>query len=318
MNIEETVARLEREIKKEKQTAESMAGMARLSEVMTSYDGEYRLIWSDDLLKKIKERPVSPMHFTGMESLDGLIGGFREQQLITVSAHSKHGKTAFGLFLMEKLSSMNPVMIPMEQSNEEIVEQRSENGHSIPRFLSPENMAARRTVEWIEERIVEGIAKYNTKMVLIDHLGYIDDFGENGKFSRENLAYRIQLVMQGLKTVAKNWKVVIVLLVHISQGDEGKPPQNEDLKGSSGILQESDKVIFLWRKNELKKKIRVYENRTMVYVTANRRTGKNGNIGLYFDSRTGQYIDDNAWVAAMTATAQQEVKADDDFNEGFV
>ena len=290
-------------------------GLVRLQEVAAAYDGEYKLIWSDALLDEIKQRPKESLHKTGLHILDALIGGFKEQQLITISAHSKHGKTAMGLFLMEKLESLNPVMIPLEQSNEELVQQRYDNGYSIPRFLSPSRLAARVTIDWIEERVVEGIAKHNTKFVLIDHLGYIDDFGENGKYARENHAYRIELVMKGLKNLAKQWNVVIILLVHISQSDEGKPPTLQDLKGSSSILQESDMVMMLWRKNTQKSKVRIYENRTLLSVLANRRTGKNGNVGLMFNTKTGRYEEDNNWVTSMENAAAQAVQQDDMFND---
>lgn len=286
-------------------------GLVRLQETMQAYEGEYKLIWSDDLLKEIQERPPKKAYTTGVGKLDEITGGFHDQQIITVAAHSKHGKTSFGLFLLECFKDLNPVMIPLEQSNEELLEQRVENGWSIPRFLSPKALAARVSTDWIEERVVEGIAKYNTKLVLIDHLGYINDM--EGEFRRENLAYRIEKVMQSLKNIAKKWGVVIVLLVHIVKSDEGKPPSLEDLKGSQSILGESDKVLMLWRKNSLKKKIRVYDNKTLLSVLANRRNGRNGNVGLVFDTKTGLYREDNSWVDSLVAAAQQAVEQDDLF-----
>lgn len=285
-------------------------GMERLKATMRDYDGEYKLIWSDDLLNEIQQRPKSNPFNTGLTSLDEITGGFLEKQIITIAAHSKHGKTAFGLFLLDKLEAMNPVMIPLEQSNEELVEQLNDNGWKIPHFLSPKNLAARVSTDWIEQRVVEGIVKYNTKFVLIDHLGYINDM--DGEYKRENLAYRIEKMMQNLKNIAKKWNVVVVLLVHIVKADEGKPPSLEDLKGSQSILGESDKVIMLWRKNALKKKIRVYENKTLVSVLANRRNGRNGNVGLRFEN--GTYLEDNTWVQSMVESAERAVEADDLFD----
>lgn len=314
MNIQETIKRLEKEASSTKQTVESNKGLLRLQQVMEVYNGADKLISSEELIEKMQNRPPEVPFLTGVKSLDELTGGFLPKQLITVSAHSKHGKTSFGMFLLEKFATANPVAILLEQSAEEVIEQRLANKYSVPHFLLPETLPARKTVKWLEERIVEGIAKYNTKVVVIDHLGYVDDFGENNRFAKENLAYRIQMVMQGLKNIAKTWNVTIILMVHISQGDEGKPPQNEDLKGSSGILQESDKVIFLWRKNTLKNKIRVYEDKTMIYITANRRTGRNGYIGMKFDVMTGQFVEDNDWVEKMKENATLEAKADDDFD----
>jgi len=315
MNIEEIIKKIAVETTKAKTEQQSTAGLQRLQDVAAAYDGEYKLVWSDALLAEIQKRPVKPIFPTGIPTLDFLIGGFREQQLITLSASTKHGKTSFGLFLVEKLVALNPVIIPLEQSNEEIVEQRFENGYSIPRFLSPAKLASQVTPDWIEQRIIEGIAKYNTKFVLIDHLGYIDNFGSKGEYRKENLAYRVGQVMRELKNVAKRWNVVIVLLVHISQKDEGRPPTTEDIKNSSDIAQESDMVIMLWRKNNLKSKVRVYENKTMLSVLANRRTGQNGNIGFTFNSTTGQFDTDNKWVEEMERTAREQVQMDDDFND---
>ena len=312
MEIEQLIEKIGKEKAKAETELHNKEGLLRLQEVAASYDGEYKLIWSHDLLEEIKKRPKKKVHQTNIPDLDNIIGGFREQQVISVGAHSKHGKTTFGTFLLQNMEELNPVMIPLEQSNEEIVEQRFENGYYIPKFLSPTRLAAQVTVDWIEERIIEGIAKHDTKLVLIDHLGYIDNYGTDGKFRRENLAYRIGEVMRGLKNVAKRWNVIIVLLTHISQKDEGKPPTLEDIKNSSDILQESDMVIMLWRKNTQKRKVRVYEDKTLVSVMANRRNGKNGNVGLAFNTTTGVYESDNDWVKEMENLARQEVASEDD------
>jgi replicative DNA helicase len=148
-------------------------------------------------------------------------------------------------------------------------------------------------------------------------LGMIWSYEQNslpsGKYKRENLAYRIGEVMRALKGIAKRWNVVIVLLVHISQKDESKPPTLEDIKNSSDILQESDMVIMLWRKNEQHKKVRIYENKTLVSVLANRRNGKNGNIGLAFDTETGGYQSDNDWVQDMEDIARNAIEEDETF-----
>lgn len=311
MKIENLIKQIETKAKATKEEAQSAEGLAKLQEVAAHYSGEDELVWSHDLVKELKDQPKKKMHPTNISLLDEVLGGFKEEQLITVSGSSGHGKSAFGMFLIEQMRDTNPVMIPIEQSNEELIEQRQENGYSVPEFLSPRKLAGRVTVDWIEERIIEGIAKYNTKMVVIDHLGYIDDFGDSQQYKKENLAYRIEMIMKGLKSVAKRWGIVIVLLVHISQADEGNPPSTKDLKNSSAILQESDTVMLLWRKNYIENKVRIYQNETMVSVQKNRRTGKNKNIGLKFDSDTGRYQENNSWVESMEATAQAEKEFDD-------
>lgn len=311
--IQKIIDSIESEQQKAETEVHSAEGLKRLQQVAAEYQGEYRLIWSADLLEEIKNRPERPKYLTGIPEFDEILGGFRPQQLITVSASTKHGKTTMGLFLASQMEALNPVVIPLEQSNEELIEQRVENGYKVPNFLSPSKLAARVDTDWIERRIIEGIAKYDTKFVLIDHLGYIDNYGPDGKYKRENLAYRIGEVMRDLKNIAKRWNVTIVLLAHLSQKDEGKPPTMEDLKNSSDISQESDAVVMLWRKNTQKNKVRIYEDKTMLSVLANRRTGKNGNIGLRFDRETGGYLPDNDWVKDMEAAAKAEIEMEDKF-----
>lgn len=314
MSAQTILDRIAKEKDSIKQEIYSFEGLLRLQETMASYDGEYKLIWSDDLLKEIENKPELQQHATGVPLIDEVIGGLREQQLITIGGDTGHGKTSMGMFFVEQMERLNPLVIPLEQSNEELVSQRKDNGYSIPKFLSPRSLASRVTVEWIEERVVEGIAKYNTKLVLIDHLGYINDFGANNEFKGENTAYRIGQVMKGIKNIAKKWNVVVILLVHISQQDESKPPSREAIKNSSDIAQESDMVWLVWRKNTLKKKVRIYENKTLLSLQKNRRTGRNANIGLSFNTTTGKYEEDNGWVQSLVESAEREIQGDELFD----
>lgn len=83
------------------------------------------------------------------------------------------------------------------------------------------------------------------------------------------------------------------------------PPSLVNLKGSSAIKQESDKVILLWRKNKVYRKIHTYENETLFSLQKNRWSGKNGSIGLLFQPDNGQYIEWNGWVEAMEKLAKE-------------
>lgn len=312
MTTEELIKRIQNEKKSVRDSLYNSEGLLRLQTTMENYDGEYKLISSDEILEEIKNRPRSVLHQTGITGLDNLIGGFKEQQMIGLAAHSGHGKTAMGLFLMEQLKDLNPVMIPLEQSNEELIEQRYDNGQFIPHFFSPRKHSARVKPEWIEERVVEGIAKHNSRIMVIDHLGYID---AESKYDRDPDHLRIERKLQAIKNVAKKWNVIIIVLIHTTQTDEGIPLSLVNLKGSAAIRQECDTVILLWRKNYQKKKIRVYKNETLLSVQKNRRTGKNGNVGLMFEPETGRYVEDNSWVEAMEKAALQEVESEEMFDE---
>ena len=313
MEIEDIVGKITEEYEKSKTEDSSAEGIERLMQKAKAYDGEYKLIWSDEIVENLKHKPKSEGHKTGIKELDELTGGFRQEQIVTMFAHTKHGKTEVSMWLTSLFPKLAPVVIPLEQNAEEIISQRIERGYKIPKFLSPENQETFVDTSWIEKRVIEGIAKHNTKMVVIDHLGYIDNNGEKGKYKRENLAYRLGMVMKELKGIAKRWDVLILLLVHVSEGDEGKPPSLQDIGNSSDIKKESDTVIGIWRKNFKKKKVRIYENKTMLSVLANRRFGKNGSVGLQFDPDEGVYFADNDWVKHMEDMAKMAGDDDDDF-----
>jgi len=303
MEIEQLIQSIQTQKKKVESDIHSAEGMVRLQQVAQEYKGEYELISSEEIKKEIDSRPKKQMHIMGVPALDELLGGLREQMLISLAAHSGHGKTAMGMWITEKYKQLNPIMIALEQSAEELIEQRTENGQFVPHFYTNKTYAARVKPDWIEQRIIEGIAKFNSRLVVIDHLGYTDC---DKKYDRDPEPLRIERKMQDLKNIAKRWNVIIIVLVHIVQLDESIPPSLVSLKGSSAIRQESDKVILLWRKNKMKGKVRTYFNETLFSLQKNRWSGKNGNLGLWFDQDTGEYTVENSWVAQMEKLAEQE------------
>jgi len=299
MKIDEIIKKIEKEQKRVHAEVQNSDGLLRLQKVAEKYQGEYQLEWSYEIRERLKNQSEETKFFTEIDKLDYATGGFRPQQLIVLAAHTKHGKTSCGLFLIDKLSQLNPVFIPLEQSAEEIIKQRDENGYSIPNFLSPYRLAPQVTVDWIEYRVIEGVAKYNTKLVMIDNLDWIDK--GDGK---ENLAYRIGEVMRGLKAIAQRWNVVIILQSHIHQADEENLPILKDIKNSSDIAQNSDLVLMLWRENYTLKKEKKYTNKAVLSIQANRRTGKNENIKFEFNSQNGMF-DQNEWERTMEEEAQK-------------
>ena len=315
MEINELIKKLEADRRGLESDIESDAGMDRLKQVALEYNGDYKLIWSDETLEDLKSRPQRQSHMTGQKEYDEMTGGFREQQMIGIGAHSGHGKTAHGLWVLKQYESLNPVLIPLEQSSEELIEQRYTNGQFVPRYLSPKKHSSRVQSEWIEQRIVEAIAKYNSRMVVIDHMGYVD---AGTRYERSGEHIQIEKKLQDIKHLAIKWNVIVVILIQLNQLDESVPPSLKDLKGSSAIRQECDKVLFLWRKNALQGKVRVYENDTLVSMQKNRFTGKNANLGMRFEFSTGEYEvteQSRTWVQAMEVMAKAQVDADSEFDQ---
>lgn len=311
MNIDELIKKIESDKANIKDSIISDEGMERLKKVAKEYSGEYQLVWSKDTLEEIKTRPKKVSHLTGVEALDNLTKGFRAQQMVGIGAQSGHGKTAFGLWLLKQYEALNPVLLPLEQSSEELIEQRDTNGQFVPNYLSPKKHSAHVDPDWIEQRIVEAIAKHNSKMIMIDHLGYIE-VGEN--YRREGEHLRIEKKLQAIKHLAIKWNVVVVILIQLQQMEEEQAPQLRDLKGSSSIRQECDQIIFLWRNNTKSGKARAYDNKVLISMQKNRFTGLNGNAGAVFNFQSGEYEftpDTKEWAENLERKAKQDVTADD-------
>lgn len=318
MNIEELINKIKKEKDGLKESVISDEGMERLQSVAREYKGEYHLVWSDDTLEEIKTRPKRESHKSGIEELDTLTGGFRPQQMVGIGAQSGHGKTAFGLWVLKQYEALSPVLLPLEQSSEELIEQRFENKQFIPRYLSPKKHSAHVDPDWIEQRIVEAIAKYNSKLIMIDHMGYIE---VGADYRREGEHLRIEKKLQAIKHLAIKWNVVIVILIQLQQMEEEQAPQLRDLKGSSAIRQECDQIIFLWRNNTKQGRARAYDNKVLVSMQKNRFTGINGNAGAEFvfqseEGEGGEYRfteETKEWVTNLEAEANKKVSADDAF-----
>jgi len=284
--IEKIIKSLENEIVKTQKLAEQADSLARLKEIAKVYRGEDKVIPFSEIADRIRNRKEEPRVMSGFTGLDNLLKGFRPQQLIVVSALTKSGKTQFCMEMTMKMLEQNPLWFPFEESAEELIEKILERGDEPPRSFTPENMSGN-AIEWIESKIVESIAKWDTKVVFIDQLDFIVPM------SRDDHHLRIGQAMRELKGLAKKWNVIIFIICHLAKARMDTQPTLEDLKGSSSIGQEADTVILLWRESKRQKGEMVITDNVNVSVQANRRTGKTGNVKMVYEN--GRFIE-KAWI----------------------
>lgn len=273
---------LDAEVEKIKNEAQRAAAKKRLEDAMRVYSGDDELISSLDILKKIQTEPPEEKFLTGIKKLDDILQGFRRNQLIVLAAPTKSGKTQFTVELASRLKETNPVMIPFEESAEEIVRKFNDRKEKPPLFYTPKSITGN-TLTWIEKKIIEGKVKYNSVLFFIDHLHFIVPF------TSDRLDTRIGQTMRELKTIAKNHNVIIVLVAHLKKTDMQVSPTLEDLRDSSFVAQEADTVMMMWRQAKREGGQMHITNNTSVSVQANRRTGTTGNVKLTF--KDGHYIE---------------------------
>lgn len=279
MNVEKKLKELAKELKDQGDNE----ALQRLEELHRLYTGEDEIVSSLELEEFIKAEPPEYRMMTGLEELDNILEGFRPQQLITLTGITKHGKTTFAMDLVDRLKKEKPLVLPFEEPAKELIRKYHERDMEVPLFYTPK-VAKDRSLDWIEDKIIESKAKYGTKIIFIDHLDYINEVATP---TGENEVARVKHTMQALKDLAKQWDVIIVLLVHLKKVQLDRNPDLEDIRGSASISQESDTVMIMWRRTTRESGDVIIHDDATLSVQANRRTGKTGNVKLIFEK--GRY-----------------------------
>lgn len=277
MDIDVLINKLQNEIIDTQKGVEKAESLDRLKDIALVYKGEDKVIPFTEITTRIKSIKDEEKIMSGYKKLDELLKGFRPQQLVVVSALTKSGKTSFLMDLTIKIKEYNPLWFPFEESAEELIRKFIERGEEPPEAYTPQNLKGN-TIEWIESKIVEAIAKYNTKVIFIDQLDFIVPM------KGDNHSLMIGQTMRDLKGIAKKWNVVIFIICHLTKAKMDTQPTLEDLKGSSSIGQEADTVILLWRETKRENGQVVITDNVNVSVQANRRFGKTGNVKMKYDN----------------------------------
>lgn len=271
--IQATSEELEREYQKE-----------RLIEAMKHYRGDDKIESSKDIEKRLREADPTPTHSTGIATLDRLLrGGFRQGQLVVISAVTGHGKTEFCTFLSSKMEDRKPLWFSYEDGAEELVERFVDRGAVVPLFYTPATIKGN-NLQWIEERIVESVVKYGTEVVFIDNLQCL-------VARSQNQAAEYGFTTRKLKQLAEQWNVVIVLVHHLTKLKAVEVPELNDIKGSSDVAQDASTVILLWRQTgKADDGIHISDN-VLVDVAKVRR----GKLGKFKMTYNGESYYENNW-----------------------
>lgn len=213
-------------------------------EKLLSYEGEDRDILAEELLAEVQERNKGKIRYnTQYKALNDLTGGFRRGQLVVISAATGEGKTTLAQnftahFVKEGYKCL---WFSYEVGIEEFMEKMPEGGKAfyVPRILR-QNM-----LTWVEDRIKEGLAKYNTRIIFIDHLHYLLEMQKMAE--AKSLSLLIGQMLRELKKIALIYDLTIFLISHLKKIEMSEKPELSDLRDSSFVAQESDIVMMMWR-----------------------------------------------------------------------
>jgi replicative DNA helicase len=302
MSLDQTIARLESEIKNTKSAKDKHERLVKIKETLKEYSGEDKVVSFEDIIKTVKARKEEFIIETGWADFDKLVRGFRPQQIVLVGALTKSGKTTWCMDLTSRIAEHNPLWIPYEESAEELMRKYIERDLPPPHGYTPA-ITRPNQLEWLEERIIEGKVKYDSHIVFIDHLEFLVPSGFDGLDERYAQAMRL------LKGIAKKWNVCIVIMVQLRKPESITAlPDYNDIKNSSSPAQHCDTAIVLYRETFKKKQEVTITNNTIVSVQLNRRHGSTGNVTMVFDS--GRFIEKEWREEVINAE-----KNNNDFND---
>lgn len=276
LNIE----KIKRELEGLQKESSSPEEDARLLELHKTYSGSDQIISAKDFLKLYEETEVLYKAGSGLTELDKIVEGFRPGTLIIISGPTKQGKTTLCQTLTNNFTEQKYqcLWFSFDTPPGELIGRFKK----LPVFFLPKRNEPEKKMDWIELRIIEGIAKYNTRMIFIDHLGFLSRYTDRA----QNYATELTSIVRELKEISIRWGVTIFLNHHIRGIDAEITPNYGHLKDSSGPAQDSDITIMVWRERKKADYGVDFTNNSYISVQLHRRTGKTGTFKVHFEENT--------------------------------
>lgn len=258
-------------------------------EELKNYTGEDRLVSSKDMAEALKNQPEVPRFKYGISNIDFLTGGFESGEVIIITGWSGFGKTTFCQTMLTNFSNQGmPILsISYEGKLSQFFRRLS---NPLPNFYLPRKNRSY-DLDWLKQRISEGVSKHGIKVALLDHLGFIIPPPRGDHFDTYAYTLKVGALIREVKALAMDYDITIFLVCHCGKppkNKDGKPPpmpQKGDLKDSSGIEQDSDAVYVIHRVYEKLKGVRgeaAYAaiDKTQFQIMKQRENGNMGKVAL--------------------------------------
>lgn len=207
---------------------------------------------------------------TGLEELDDKLGGLHDSDLIVIGARPAMGKTGLLLQMVLAASKGHPVgLISGEQPHEQVGLRwmaagsrvsvgrlraaKFEDEHWGPLNLAVTDIGGRpiRIYDRSSPELVDVVRvarrwkqQHGIKALFVDYLQRIEVKSDAPKHER------VGQVARGLKNLARDLQIPVVVLAQVSRAVEQRQdnrPQMGDLADSSEIEKEADQIMTLWR-----------------------------------------------------------------------
>ena len=243
---------------------------------------------------------------TGFKELDEMMAGLQPSDLIIVAARPAMGKTSLVLNIAQYVGTKKAMTVgffSLEMSKEQLflrmlTSEAAIDSHRLRTgFLGerdwPKLTDAMSTLTqariFIDDTASIGVlemrakarrlkAEHGLDLLIID---YIQLMQGRGRF--ENRVTELASISRGLKGLAKELSVPVVVLSQLSRAPENRPnkrPQLSDLRESGALEQDADVVIMIYREDMYEA---TEENQGVAeLIMAKQRNGPTGSVKLAF------------------------------------
>jgi replicative DNA helicase len=274
-------------------------GFRAISDVLSeSFDRIEELNKSDGKLRGVA---------SGFSSLDNILAGFQNSDLLVLAARPAMGKSTFALNVAHHVAATDGVPVgifSLEMSQEQLVDRMlsAESGVDSWKLrtgnLSDDDFAQigiaygslSEAPIFIDDTPMLNVMEIRTKarriqnehglgMIIIDYLQLMNSQGKYG----DNRVQEVSEISRGLKGLARELNVPVVALSQLSRTVEQRNPQIPqlaDLRESGSIEQDADVVLFLYREDYYNPETD-REHLTDLFVKKH-RNGPTGQVELYF------------------------------------
>ena len=247
---------------------------------------------------------------TGFLKLDEMTGGLHAGELVILAARPSMGKTALALNIAQHVAAQpnekqTVAVFSLEMSRESLLTRMICAGARVDQqkfragYLNQDER--RRLAKTASELVQAPLyiddtsgthmmdihaklrrlkAEHGLSLVVIDYLQLM-----SGRGRYENRNQEISTISRGLKLLAKDLKVPMLVLSQLNRAPETRPgdhrPQLSDLRESGSIEQDADLVAFIFREEVYKQEDERLKGLAELLV-ANQRNGPTGKVNLVF------------------------------------
>jgi len=255
---------------------------------------------------------------TGFSGLDNVLSGLQRSDFVVIGARPSLGKTALALDVTRNAAMKSGIPVgffSLEMSREQVIDRLISAESQVPLWklrtgrISDDSEfemiqyaldRLSRTPIFIDDTPSPNIMQMRSMarrlqiehglgLLVVDYLQLITP-----RTGSDSMVHQITEISRGLKALARELKVPVLALSQLSRAvdqREQKQPRLSDLRDSGSIEQDSDVVMFIYRKDRERMDLPPEEQNVAKIIIAKHRNGPLGSIELKFDSERVTFKD---------------------------